>query len=235
MNDDRIREVAEVAELAHLPEDDPRRIAAMRSPRTRALLALYQDFLTQPPAGPLGGADVADADARLAAALDRELGVTVDAAAPAEPARAPRPAPRRGLFDGLFAPALRPAFALAAVVLVAGAVWMGVQSRRESPAEPVMRGEADGPFRAEIRTQGDGRATLQWTTVAGAERYELRFYAQDLSELARVAQGAATRADLVAGQLPAGLPAGQVVLWQAVALKGGDVLAESPTSTVRLP
>ncbi len=240
MNDDRIREVSDIAELAHLREDDPRRIEAMRSPRTRALLATYQDFLTQPPAEPLPGARLADADRRLAEALDRELALPATAvgdpgAATTEPRRALKDAPRRGLLELLFAPALRPAFALAAVVLVAGTVWMATSQRRTPTDEPVMRGDAAGSFRAQIQSQTEGRATLTWTAVTGADHYELRFYAQDLAERGRVDLGPETRVELVAGQLPVGLLSGEVMLWQAFAMKGHDVLAESPTATIRLP
>lgn len=240
MNDDRIREVSDIAELAHLDETDPRRVEAMRSPRTRALLATYQDFLEQPPAEPLPGANLLDADRRLAEALDRELALPAavvgePGAATTEPRRALKDEPRRGLLELLFAPALRPAFALAAVVLVAGAVWMGTSQRRTPADEPVMRGDAAGSFRAQIQSQAEGRATLTWTTVTGADHYELRFYAQDLSERGRVDLGPETRVELLAGQLPVGLLSGEVMLWQAFAMKGQDVLAESPTATIRLP
>jgi hypothetical protein len=47
--------------------------------------------------------------------------------------------------------------------------------------------------------------------------------------------GPETRVELLAGQLPVGLVSGEVLLWQAVAMKGQDVIAQSATSTITLP
>lgn len=228
MSEERIRSVAEVAELAHLREDDPRVVEAMRSPRTRALLLRYREFLAEP--APMPGADFAAADARLAAALEREL--ALPGTTPAR--RVITTEPREGWLHRLLAPPMRPALAFAALAVVAGVVFV---STRPTPrtGEPVMRGDTTRTMEARILASEPGRVTLQWSAVSGAERYELRFYASDLTERGRVDLGSQTRVELLTGELPAGLVAGEVVFWQAVALRGSDVVQQSATATIRLP
>lgn len=227
MSEDRIRSTAELAELAHLPDGDPRLEGAMRSPRTRALLRRYREFLAEP--APMSGADFAAADARLAEMLDRELALPAVA-----PGRTIAPEPRESWLRRFFAPSLRPALAFAALAVVAGIVFV---STRPSPrtGEPVMRGDTTRTMDARIVATEPGKVTLQWSAVSGAEQYELRFYGADLTERGRVNLGTETRVELLAGQLPVGLAAGEVLFWQAVALRGTDVVQQSATASIRLP
>jgi hypothetical protein len=90
-------------------------------------------------------------------------------------------------------------------------------------------------MRADLVSSAEGKALLRWSAVAGADHYELRFFGTDLSERARLGMGPETRVELLAGQLPVGLVSGELLLWQAVAMKGQDVLAQSGTATITLP
>ena len=108
-----------------LPDDA---IDPLRQARQRA----YEEFMAPGPLPP--EANLEDAEARLLAAIERAV-------------HAPAPAPRRGGvgagFARLAAPALRPAFALAAVGIVAAGAWslwqLGPRDGREAP---LLRGPA---------------------------------------------------------------------------------------------
>jgi hypothetical protein len=206
--------------------------------------------------GPLpDGADLPAAEARLLAALEREIGAPLGPApdpgaapvARAETRRAEPDAPRGigGRLAGwLGAPRLRPAFALAVVLVAAVGVWSQWGPRREGDA-PLLRGPS-GPgtetvepgawaARAHASALGDGRTRLAWEAAPGATHYQVVFLAEDLHEIARVGGLAATRLDLDRRALPAGLAPGQAVLWRVTAHAGADELARSPASSLTLP
>lgn len=98
-----------------------------------------------------------------------------------------------------------------------------------------MRGDTVHTMEARVVKSAPGSVSLSWSAVAGADQYELRFFASDLTERGRVNLGPATEVEILAGQLPVGLSPGEVLLWQAVALKGSDVLQQSATATIQLP
>jgi hypothetical protein len=128
----------DLRDLEGLPPDDPR-VQAL-GPGARAYLRAREDFVAggEPPAG----ARMHEAERRLGEALERELGVKLggDLGASVAPAAgAGRARPAGGFLDALLGPRLRPAFALALVVIVAGGVWLATSGRRAT--EPsVMRG-----------------------------------------------------------------------------------------------
>lgn len=209
----------------------------------------YEEFMDP---GPLpASADLAEAEGRLLAALENELGVPIaplpdaDVAPPARaPFRPPGPAPPGGL-RGLFAWAtgdrrLRPALALAVVLVMAVGIWTQVAPRRDREA-PLLRGPAGtaapGAWAAFPRATpiDDGRARLEWSPAPQATSYAVTFLGDDLHEIARVGDLVTTTLDLEHDELPAGLLPGQVVLWRVTAYAGRDEIARSATSPLTLP
>lgn len=192
-------------------------------PRTTGRDRAHEEFARP---GPLpAGADLRDAETRLLAGLEQELGVTL---APA-PARA-RPS------------RLRPLLSLAAVILAgAGLLWSQDALRREREAKQ-LRGarpvaEAPGAWAAHpVATPlGDGRVQLAWSPASSATSYGVTFLAEDLHELARVDSVTAPGLVLDRAALPAGLLPGQTVLWRVDARAGRDELARSTAAPLTLP
>ncbi len=223
------REPQDLAELAGLPPDDPR-LAALDTP-TRARLRAYLEFMA---AGASAGARVPEAEARLGAALDRELGLS------GEPGTTRAPAATRtggGFWRALLAPPARLAWGAAALAVVAGGLWMGLAPRRAG--EPVLRGADSVAAGAVAGTRAlalpDGTLRLEWSAAPEADAYTVVFSSPDLVEIARVEGLTATRLDLRRGALPAGLPPGGRVLWQVTATRGPDALARSTTGSLTLP
>lgn len=217
--------VEALAALAELSEGDARVQALAACPRCRARMLAYREFLTPGPAA--AGARLDAARAALDAALARELGDAPAVVAPVRPVAAPQ---RRSWFEALFAPALRPAWGLALVAILAAGVWVAQQ-----PAPRILRGDDAPTVVTHDVEQRPGAAVLDWESVPGATRYEVRFYAQDLSDLATMDAGDARAFTLEAGALPQGLKSGEKVSWQVVALAGHDELARSRMESVVAP
>jgi hypothetical protein len=131
---------------------------------------------------------------------------------------------------------MRPAFAIGALVVVVGALWLTRSGFRTE--EPVLRGNEPGSP-AELAsvtvTRGDGSLRLEWLAATGATTYTLVFLSPDLNEIARVPDLHDTRYELRPGVLPAGLTSGASVLWRVEALSGSDVLSRSRTTAITLP
>jgi hypothetical protein len=210
--------------LADLPADDPR-VRALDA-RQRAELAAYRDFVGTP--DDVAAEQLAHADAQLAAALDAAIGVAPAPAAPAP--RTPVAPPRPGVLDVLrmllAGSGLRPAYALAAVLVVAGGLYWN-QARL---AGPVLRGDEAAAIEVAAPVMGEAVVTFAWQAVADAERYEVRLYGGDLEETGRHDAGAGTLLSLPRARLGPG--AGEV-LWQVVAFRGTDEVARSRPVTLR--
>ena len=216
-------EIATIAELAHLPAEDHRVTEAMQSPRTRALLASYRDFLAQGP--PPDGARVAEADAALAAVLEREM------ALPAGFRAQPRTKSHPSAWARLFSPALRPAWAMAGIVAIAALAWVALPHRGPAP-ERVMRGSESAALEASV-ARGASAAAFTWTAVPGADRYEVRIYATDLVTVLAVHEaGDATRWSLPGTEYPEALARGEGVAWQVTAYQGDTPIAQSRLQTL---
>jgi hypothetical protein len=234
MNDEP-EEPEDIAEIAALPPDDPRRQAFARTARGRALIAEYDAFMSPGPAPPEAG--LADAEARLAERLARELRAPVAGAGSRRPVRTiARSRPWWTLEQ-----AWRPALAFAAVVVVAALVWR-IAPRRATPASE-LRGHQAGanengaieiPLRA-TRMVAGGAIVLDWEPVAGADRYQIELTATDLSGLPGPPSVATPPFTLSPTSLPAGLSHGQTVLWRVTAYRGGDAIGHSATAPLRLP
>ena len=232
--------IEDLGAIAALPAEDPRRQAAEADPRVAAQLRAYEEFLAP---GPLpDGADLAAAEARLLAALERELGVPLGESPRRAAPVVSRPAGGRAHFLAwLTGPALRPALAVAAtlVVVAAAATLLAPRGGREAPN---LRGPADGSLapgawdaRPTAAAGGPGALRLAWSPAAGATRYAVVFLAGDLREVARIDDVTATECMLAADTLPAGLASGQAVLWRVTAYEGADEIGRSVTAPLTVP
>lgn len=228
---DRRDEMEELGELAALPPDDPR-VRGLDA-RTRARLRAYREFLA--PGGELPGERRAEAEEQLWRLIEREvIGSPGAAREDASPARGPG-GTGGGLLRALLGPTLRPAFAAAAVVFLAGGAWW--LSTRRAGEPPAMRGPTAVAPEAGPRTirLAGGALRFEWPPVPEAERYVVVFLSPELAELARIEGTAEPHLELRAGALPAGLPAGGAALWRAVGMRGADEVGRTRTSPVTLP
>jgi hypothetical protein len=221
---------SELAGIARLPEDDPRRREIDECPRCTARLVQYREFMTGqvPPGG-----DAEGADAHLAGFMndvfDRQLGGS---------GTTPDAPERTGFFDWLgrlFAP--RPALAGAAVLIVAIAAVVIWQPWTSDP-RVVRNDDSSRRQPATIVTlpnsvSGDGSVLLSWRPVAGADGYQIRIRTQELAELAVFGPNPDTSFTLNRDLLPAGAP--ETVWWEVVATRGGDEIARSLPSVLELP
>jgi hypothetical protein len=194
--------------------------------------------------GPLpDSARLAEAEAHLLAELERELGVTIE-----PPARVPartvadRPAGggMREWFARLVAPPLRPAFAVAAALVVIATAWIqfGPAGRATSP---LLRGPSTTDTTAgwdahpAAAPMSRGRVRLTWKPAPGATHYAVVFLAGDLSEIARIADLESTELTLSPDALPAGLAPRSDVLWRVTAYTGSDEITRSTATPITLP
>jgi len=241
---DRPLEPEDLGDLADLPPDDPRRRALESQPHARAQLHAYRDFVA--PGDMPEGARVAEAEARLAETLEREIGVTIsedersrpDTASAARPtARAPRPR-ARGSWSWLPA-GLQPALAVAALIVVAGGALLMGQRLRDT-RERVLRGATPGTgagieASATPHRLPDGTLRLEWSPAPEALSYSVVFLSPELTEVARVTNLGETHLDLRAEALPSGLQPGGHVLWRVLAMHGADEVSRSHASPLTLP
>jgi hypothetical protein len=221
----------EFVRLLSLPEDHPERRHAEASGRLDAWRQMLREF-EDPPASNATAAELTSADA----ALDRGMAAVL-AARPG--ARGDSRAPGSGgpgllarLAATLFQPALRPAFALAAIIVVASTSWWMVTDRSTHAVRGVGN---ESRILVATRTVADGALELSWTPVAGADGYRVRFFGQSLREIARLDDVPRPTLKLERSSLPTGLPAGEEVLVEVAAVRRGDVIAASSPRAVRLP
>lgn len=208
--------------LAALPANDPR-LAALE-PHERAQLAAFREFLREPTDVPAG--QLADADRRLGEALDEAMGLGAGS-------RSPRVAAAPSLGErlaGWFTPAARPVWVMAAVLVVAGALWFS-QTRL---GEPVMRGSEGAGLLVESRASASG-IELSWEASAPGDHYEVRVFGPELLEIARLDAGDLTRFTLSRSMLGEQAPGDGRVSYQVVALRDEDEVARSRTAALTLP
>lgn len=239
----------DLEEVAGLEPGDPALRDLDARPRLRAQLRAYRDFLA--PGDVPADARVADAEAGLLTALEREIGVPLggDAGAGSTTAterhtvRAAGPgSSKRGGWPRRALPGadLRPALAVATLIVVAGAAWLMMSVPRDA-GPPIMRGQDPAPS-ADVLTVKPapgrlehGTLRLEWSPSPEADGYAVVFLSIDLEEIVRVEGLEETRLDLVPGAPPAGLESGRRVLWRAVALSGSDEVARSPAQPITVP
>ena len=206
---DRCLKPEELGEFAGRGADDPRRAHVDACPQCQALLRSYADFVD--PVDIPFGADLGDADLRLAAALDREIGVAGSGGDVVRPAAS---------FWTPFR--VRALAAVAAVVIVAvGLSLFRPGSGMVSPGEPVLRGigAPAAPFFCQVEMLDGGGFRVSWPGIAEATGYRLVVFGEDLTELAGFEVGMETTFEL---QMPAG-----AAFCRVVALRDGDELGRS--------
>jgi hypothetical protein len=220
----------DLAALAELPPDDPRRVAFERTPHGRALLAAYRSFAAGDESAP--GARPDEAETALTALLHETIsggpGAAGGAASAAAPVRVLRPARWSGWASGLAA--------AAALAVVAG-LWLARDAERPQPARQrgAVADSTAAAFVGHAVRLPDGVVELQWERRAGADGYEVEFFDAGLAFVARSRRLDGVRMRLAGADLPAGTLPGAPLAWCVVALRGSDTLAVTPTAIVRLP
>ncbi len=189
-------------ELVDLKADDPRRAHLDECPRCRAVMMSFEAFMD--PADVPAEAKVADAEARLSAALEQEMGVT-------------RPAPT---FWTPFR--VRTFAAAAAVLIVAVGLSLFGGGPEVIPADgPVLRGAGSpaAPFRVEMSKLENGEFRISWPKIEGATAYRVVVYGEDLEAIMGYDTESATAFKL---EPPAG-----AAFCRVIALRDGDELGTS--------
>ena len=244
----------EFERLLVLPHDHPERVRAESSLEFPARARMLESFasLAEDSADASEHADAVQAlGSRLGQALGLEIpappGTTLSLRPVPVPAPVPAPltipvpvpttrarAPRASLWGWWFAPAARPALALAAVLVAVGLGWWGL---RGGTVPNAVRDTAppEAAFTLIAPLARAGSVTLSWTPAPGADSYRLVFYGDHLEELARLDGLSTTSAVLRADALPAGLVSKAEVEVEVQAIAGGDVLSRSRVRTLRLP
>ncbi len=225
MSTDRCFPPEDAARVAALAADSPERRHAADCPRCAALLSAFAAYEAADPAG-VPARDLADANARLSAALAQEIGDLEEEPAPAP--RAIRAAPRE--LPWFLRPALRPAFALAALLLAVGTfAWL--RPGHDGGAPELRGGGRAAPEIAQADFAADS-LRLAWHGMPGADAYEVRFYSSELAELGNAGPTADSSLALGASVLGFSVPPGETVLVRVIALGQGAPLGTSPTRAI---
>ncbi|MEO5617287.1 MAG: hypothetical protein ABIS67_05920 [Candidatus Eisenbacteria bacterium] len=222
-----------LGEILSLPDSDARRAHLESCPRCRALVVGYRQFL-EPSREAAHGYGTQE-ETHLTAFRERLSG-----AVPAEPARVdersgdPR-VPGGPWWSRAFAPPLRVAWALVAVAVVFGGLWLGPRSRLRG-TEPVLRGGTTVALAiGEAIALPDGGIRLSWQPHPEAEHYEVRFYSTALAEIGRRNAGREPRVTIGPADMPEVYRAGNVVVYRIAALTGADELEVSAPGSLQRP
>lgn len=238
----------DLATIAAAPLDDPVRREAEACARCRARLLAFAAFVE--PLDPPDAAGIDEADAALAARLEATTGGRVRAGAgvipmmplaqeraPALAGRSPRtsadasPARWSARVIAIFGrPALRPAWALAVVLLMAWGAWESGWLQRPGGEGIELRGESGVPGdrfgTREASAEADGAVRVSWSAVPGADHYAVIVCDASLREAGRVEAGVETTARLDPALLRR-LSAEGPLFWGVIASRGGDEIARS--------
>ena len=232
-----------LGDVLALPPSDPRRRHVDECPRCRALATSYRQFL-EPSTEETASYGTAE-DRRLTEFRERLTGVATAAATTSAPpastpdaqARAAAPAaPARSWSERLFGPALRPVWAIAAIVIAFGVMKIAPKSPPGPATEPTLRGGTSHELATAAPSYAAHGVTLVWSANPEADHYQLRFFSTALAEIGRRDLGRDTSVTLAD---PSGLPAayanGETILWRVVAMKGGDELESSAPGSLKKP
>ncbi|MBN2171333.1 MAG: hypothetical protein JW819_08440 [Candidatus Krumholzibacteriota bacterium] len=214
--------IEELEFVLSLPADDPRRRHLAECPRCRALLASYRQFVV--PGDLPAGADPMDAARRLEAALARAM--VADAAPAGGAAQARSAAPRRFWWRLLpRSVPQRTALALATALAFVLVLPHVLPLPAGSGDDRILRGRdriAAGPVLAAPRSLFGGGLMLAWTASADADGYRVVIYDTALVQVATLDAGRDTTLLLPAARLDALREAHGELLWEVIALRGGD-------------
>ena len=198
-------------ELADFSTEDPRRAHVDDCPRCQSVVKSFTAFMD--PADIPEGADLADAHARLSAALDREIGSGESIGSQAQVIR-----PAASFWSPF---RVRTLAAAAAVVIVAVGLSVTRFGPEVPPQEPVLRdaGDVVAPYRCEITGLENGGYLLSWPEVEEATSYRVVVYSTDLEDLMDHDVEDATSLEL---ELPEG-----GAFCRVIALRDGDEVKRS--------
>ena len=211
-----------LGELLEAHPSDPRLSHVRSCVRCRNLMESLREF--RAPTGEMAAHEVAEAETRLEAALERELPVT-----PAH--HSPWTRAWQALFGGAW---WRPALAAAAVVLLVVAAAQFTQGPELAPSGTI-RGEAAAALAVEAEQPAEGGLRLSWEAAEGASAYRVIFSDLGLEEIHVREMDRARSLTLTAPELRALAPAGTRVLWRVVAVREGAELANSRSGAVTIP
>ena len=216
-----------LSDLLEAGPDDPRHAHVRSCVRCRNQMESLRAFRS--PESGLPADEVAHAEQRMAAALDRAVSGTE------EPVQSPFARARTGLFGG---PWWRPALGAAAVVMIVFAASQIVE-RGAPPPSGVVRGDAaEEPLAIVLQPPSvlaDGRLHLAWEAHPEADAYRVVFLDLHLEELRSLSAGPETSVTLDTSVLRTMAPAGEQILWRVAALRRGVEIGGSPSAGVALP
>lgn len=133
------------------------------------------------------------------------------------------------------APWLLPALVL---VLLAALALLDRRQPRTPVAEPSSAGaplETLGAIEADARNPVRSVLRIQWTSCAGAEEYEVCFWAQDMRELGRYRTGRTNSILLDLQEVWRPVAPSRQLYWRVVALARERELAASDLRSLQLP
>lgn len=192
--------IEELARILELDLKDPQRIHLEECPRCRALLKEFEGFMEAP-----HGAGMKDADFRLNAFIDKEIG-------------APKSKP---FYKGA---AFRVFLGAAALVFAYFAIHSFLDTNPPDTDGIVLR-EPNTQVKVKlldpVKTT-DQRVKLGWEKLDGAEAYVLKLYSKDLEELTRLGPTDQTSLEADLNGFP------RAALYRVFALKENDEIAASP-------
>jgi hypothetical protein len=243
MSDRRI-EIEDLGGLSDLPPEDPRRKALESQPSARAQMRAYREFMS--PGDDPVREQRREAEARLAEALARELGIAggaaTDTAAHTRSTRSDlrSQSARSPFLSWLGAGSPRLAMGLAAVlILIAGGalIFRMMNERGGEQLRGSITPPASGTWdaRPTVESSAEGGIVLRWSAAPGADAYAVVFLGSDLAEVARVADLRGPKLVLERESLPHGLVPGAHALWRVMAYHGADEIGRSSTSPLVVP
>jgi hypothetical protein len=208
--------IHELALLAELSVEDPRRAHVEDCPRCSAMYAAWKSFAGS---GAVEGADPESAERQLESAIRKMVSAHAGASRP-----------KTSFFDVAW---LRPAFAAITVALVAAVVWWQPWQSEELVLRGIDR-TATAPLALETPEAVEDTLMLSWAAFDGADEYQVRFYSEELEEIARIKATGPTLT-ITGSDISDDLEPGTVLVWRVVALIDGDSVATSPPGQLVLP
>ncbi len=198
-----------------LPDSDSRLVHVQSCPRCRALIEAHRLFHSPTP-------DDTDPAQLLAA----NAALTAHIAELTSPTGATSASASEPWWRVLFAPALRPALAFAAITIVVAGAMLGPQFSSR-PGPPAMRGGSSQGFALEpIRERPDGGIALHWSLVPEATHYRVQFYSTALESLGESAEFTGAQVVLAPSQLPTGVDRRDLLV-RVIALHDGEQITRS--------